>query len=224
MTEPSDPLDLSKKSTSSSDDSASSDAATQYAPTTGPTPPEYGSYPAPPQGAYTPPPSYAPPPDAYPPGGYQPQFGGYPPQSGFPAPGFGPGYGAAPVVKNGIGVAALVVAIAALFLFWTVFGGFLLGTVAIILGVIGMVRAKRGEANNRGVAISGVVLGVLAIIASAAFIVIGALFIWNTTGIDDYYDCVTQAGNDQAEVEQCASDFATTIESRFNTTIDRPTP
>ena len=71
------------------------------------------------------------------PGGYPPQAGF--PQAGFPQTGYGMGYGApTPTKKNGIGTAALVVAIAALFLFWTIFGGFILGILAIILGIAGI--------------------------------------------------------------------------------------
>lgn len=214
MTDPSDKPDLSKHGAA---ETPTGGPQSSYPGSETPYPGEYsqGHYPP----GFSPQPSYQ-----AQPGGYT-QPGGYPPQVGFPQSGYGMNYGApTPTKKNGIGTAALVVAIAALFLFWTIFGGFILGILAIILGIVGMSRAKRGEADNRGVALSGVILGALAIVASAAFIVIGFLFLWNSTGFDDYYDCVTQAGNNQAKIDQCASDFATTIESRFNTTIDRPTP
>lgn len=222
MTDPSDKPDLSKRGAESPSGGAETPTGAPQYGNPGAETPSPGDYS---QGHY--PPSYSPQPGGYQPQptGYPPQPSGYAPQAGYPQPGYGMGYGApAPTKKNGLGTAALVVAIAALFLFWTIFGGFILGIVAIILGIIGISRAKRGEADNRGIALGGVILGVLAIIASAVFIVIGFMFLWNSTGFDDYYDCVAQANNDQQEIEQCASDWATTLESQFETTIDRPTP
>jgi hypothetical protein len=65
------------------------------------------------------------------------------------------GYGAPPVrPRNGMGVAALVLGIV----------GFLIGPasiLAIVFGRIGLNRAARGEATNRGVAQAGLVLGVV---------------------------------------------------------------
>ncbi|MGK2880159.1 MAG: DUF4190 domain-containing protein [Mycobacterium sp.] len=202
MTEPSDKPDLSKKPPESEEPAA----------------PQPGEYP-PPAGGYQPPSA------GYPqaPGAYYPPPQGYAPP-GYPQPGFGGGYESpVPTKKNGLGIAALIVAIVALLLFWTVFGGILLGVVAVILGVIGMVRAKRGEADNRGVAIGGVVLGVLAVIASIAFIVLGFLFFWNM-GFDNYYDCLNSAGNDRDEIQKCADQFESTIEDRFSTTFEMPAP
>nr|MCH9732457.1 DUF4190 domain-containing protein [Actinomycetes bacterium] len=109
--------------------------------------------PQPPQyGAYQG--SYPPPP---------PQYGGYP--GGYPPP-------AAAAPKNGMGVASLVVAIIALF---SVVGGVVLGVVAVILGFLGRGRVKRGEADNGGVAIAGIVLGLLSIVVS---IVVIAIAVW----------------------------------------------
>ena len=41
---------------------------------------------------------------------------------------------------------------------FTIFGGFLLAVVAVVLGIIGYRRAKSGEATNGGMAIGGIVL------------------------------------------------------------------
>ncbi len=102
-----------------------------------------------------PPPPYG----AYP-GGYPPP----PPQpySGFAPPPTGP--------RNGLGIAALVIAIIGLVFCWTVAGGVILGLIAVIIGFVAQGRVKRGEATNGGVAIAGIVLGFLAIIVSLIFI------------------------------------------------------
>src|SRR5690606_40465670 len=82
-----------------------------------------------------------------PPGGYPvppppPPYGGY------------PGHPAAPTApQNGLGIAALVVAIVALLFFWSVLGGIVGGIVAVILGVLAPGRVKRGAATNGGVAL-----------------------------------------------------------------------
>jgi hypothetical protein len=68
------------------------------------------------------------------------------------------GYGAPPVRRrNGMGVAALVLGIAA-FLISP------LSILAIIFGRIGLNRAARGEATNRGVAQAGFVLGIVTLL------------------------------------------------------------
>ncbi|MCB0950308.1 MAG: DUF4190 domain-containing protein [Mycobacterium sp.] len=155
-------------------------------------PPQYPQY-----GAY--PGSYPPPPPQY-------GYGGYPP----PAPA-GP--------KNGLGVASLVVAIIALF---SLVGGVVLGVVAIILGFLGHGRVKRGEANNGGIAIAGIVLGALSIVES--IVVIGiAVWGFNEVGGTDYVECLSRAGSDQQAIENCADQFTQRVEDQFSVTLT-PTP
>ncbi|WP_353943031.1 DUF4190 domain-containing protein [Streptomyces sp. HUAS MG91] len=67
--------------------------------------------------------------------------------------------------RNGLGTAALILGvIGALsgvipFLFWL---AGILGVIALILGLTGRSRAKRGEATNKGVALAGAILGLVA--------------------------------------------------------------
>ncbi len=98
-----------------------------------------------------------------------------------------------------MGIAALVVAIIALI---SVVGGVVLGVVAVILGFLGWQRARRGEATNGGIAIAGIVLGILSIIEA---IVVIALSVWvfNEVGGTDYMDCLSKAGSDQEAVQRC---------------------
>jgi hypothetical protein len=157
--------------------------------------------------------SYPPPP---PPPGYGAYPGGYPPPppqpySGYTPPPTGP--------RNGLGVAALVTAIVALF---SVVGGVVLGVVAIILGFLGCGRARRGEATNGGVAVAGIVLGVLSIIE--AVVVIGlTVWVFDKAGGTDYFDCVSKAGSDDNAIQQCADQFSNRVETQFSITVT-PTP
>jgi len=114
----------------------------------------------------------------------------------------------------------LVTAIIALL---SVVGGIVLGVVAVILGFLGWGKAKRGEANNGGIAVAGIVLGFLSIIE--AIVVIG-LFIWGfgEVGGTDYIDCLSRAGSDEQAVQRCAEQFTEHMEDQFSMTITTPTP
>lgn len=161
---------------------------------TEPQPPQYPQYPQYPGGGY--PGGYPPPPPA--------------PYSGFTPPPVGP--------KNGLGIAALVVAIIALF---SVVGGIVLGVVAIILGVLGLQRARRGEATNGGIAIAGIVLGILSIIEAIVVIVL-SVWVFNEVGGTDYMDCLSKAGSDQEAVQGCVDQFQKKVEDQFSVTITKP--
>lgn len=170
---------------------------------TEPQPPQYPQYPQYPQ---------------QPPGGGYP--GSYPPPPPQPYSGFGP-----PPTgpKNGLGIAALVIAIIALVSCWTVFGGIILGLVAVIIGFVARGRVKRGEATNGGVAIAGIVLGILAIVLGLVFIPIW-YSVFEGAGVTDYVDCVAEAGSDQEAVQQCANQFQERVEDKFSVTLTTPAP
>lgn len=162
-----------------------------------------------------PPPPSQPAAPQQPPPPQQPQYGAYPGSYPPPPP---QGYAYPPPAsapRNGIGIAALVIAIIALL---SVFGGIVLGVVAVILGFIGWGRAKRGEATNGGVAMAGIVLGFLSIIEA---IVVIWLAVWgfNEVGGTDYIDCVSRAGNDQEAVQRCADEFQQRVEDQFSVTL-----
>jgi hypothetical protein len=117
--------------------------------------------------------------------------------------------------KNGLGIASLVVAIVGLL---TVFGGILLGIVAVILGVLGRGRAKRGEATNGGVAMAGIVLGALSIVVSIVAIALAVVFA-KEVGAGDLFDCLQKAGNDTQAQQQCEEQFQRNIEDQFSVTV-----
>lgn len=145
----------------------------------------------------TPPPGVYP--YAYPPGP-QGQYGGYPPP---------------PVLRNGLGVAALVVAIIGLLGSFSVAGGIVFGIAAVVLGFLGRNRVRRGEADNPGVALAGIILGVLAIIAGLFFIAIW-VGMFKEVGAGGYFDCLQQAGQDKTKVQECADEFRQSVENKFS--------
>ena len=156
------------------------------------------------------PPEAPPYPYGYPPGPYP---GSYPPPP-MPYGGYPP-----PVLRNGIGVAAPVVGIIALIGSFLVVPG-IFGIVAVILGFVGRARAKRGEATNGGVALAGIIVGAIAIIAGLAFIQLW-ITVFSEVGFGDYFDCIQQAGQDRDRVQQCSDQFRQSVENRLTVT---PTP
>jgi hypothetical protein len=155
-------------------------------------------------------PPQAPYPYSYPPGP-QGQYGGYPPP---PMP-YGDYPGAPPALRNGLGIAALVVAIIGLLGSFSVVGGIVMGMAAVVLGFLGRNRVRRGEADNGGVALAGIVLGVLAIIAGLFFIAIW-VGMFKEVGAGGYFECLQQAGQDRAQVQECADEFRQSVENKFS--------
>jgi hypothetical protein len=148
-----------------------------------------------------------------------PEWGAYPGSYPPPPPQPYSGYAPPPVApKNGLGIAALVVAIIGLVFCWTVVGGVILGVVAVIIGFVARGRVKRGQATNGGVAIAGIVLGFLAIIVSLVFIPIW-IGMFKVMGGTDYVDCVSKAGQDPDAIQKCADQFRERVENQFSVTI-----
>ena len=94
--------------------------------------------------------------------------------------------------RNGLGTASLVIAIIALVASVSICGGVVLGTIAASMGLAARQRVKRGQADNRRVATTGIVLGVAAIVIGLSMIVF-----WNSTGLfnEDYQRCLDQLKN-----------------------------
>lgn len=136
--------------------------------------------------------------------GEQPQYGGQP-QYGQQPYGSQPGYGGPK--KNGLGIAALVVGILALLSSVSIIGGILFGLAAIVLGFLGRAKAKRGEADNGGMALAGIILGAIGLVLSLAFIAFGVA-IFQSSGGQDLVDCLEQATGDPAAEQLCQEEFA----------------
>ncbi len=111
-----------------------------------------------------------------------------------------------PRPRNGFGIAALVLGLFALLLSWTIIGGILFGVLALIFGLLGRARAKRGEATNGGLSVAGAVLGVVGLLIAIGLIAFGVSVFKSPAG-QDYRQCVEQSGGDPAKIQQCASEF-----------------
>lgn len=98
------------------------------------------------------------------------------PTPGQPVAGVAPQYIAAvhPTPSNGLGTTALVCGIVGAALCWVPVLGFILGVLATTFGAIGLVKANKGEATNKGMAIAGLVLGVVALVFWPIVLVIAA--------------------------------------------------
>ncbi|MFJ8753561.1 DUF4352 domain-containing protein [Streptomyces sp. NPDC102441] len=97
--------------------------------------------------------------------------------------------------RNGLGIAALVLGIIGTvsglipFFFWL---AGILGLIALILGLAGRGRAKRGEATNKGVTTFGAVLGLVSLILS----VVGAVLTFKA--VDDVVTDINKAVEDSS--------------------------
>ncbi|WP_366179820.1 DUF4190 domain-containing protein [Actinomyces timonensis] len=99
------------------------------------------------------------------PGGGAPQY----PEQGVNPYGMPNGFGPNPTEKNWMGITALVCGCLILLC------GILTGIPAIVFGAMGISAAGRGEATNKGMAIAGLVLGVVSVAATIFVILSGGL-------------------------------------------------
>ena len=107
-------------------------------------------------------------------GGMTPQYGAPPPPVGYaqdPPPYFGAPVG---TQKNWMGITALILSLATFVVGFTWIGG-------IIFGHLGLAAVKRGEANNRSIALAGTIIGwvmgaltILTIVGVALFIFVAS--------------------------------------------------
>jgi amino acid transporter len=142
-----------------------------------------------------------------PPGQYPPPSGyGYPSQGGQPA-------WQEPAKGKGLAITALVLGILAVLSCWTLVGGYLFGALAIIFGLIAVLRS-----GGKGMAITGLILGAIGLIATIVITIVGYSFFVNTGG-KDFFDCVNKAGNDQSKIDQCEREWNNKLEDRFSITL-----
>ena len=144
----------------------------------------------------------------------------YPPQG--PPPGQGPagsyqagGSPAASGRRNGMGTAALVLGVVALvlvvLLLFSPLGAFL-GLLAVLFGILGLIRANRGEADNRGQAVAGLVTGAVALLLGIFFTL--SVGTWFATHVNDFRrfgDCMDNASTPAAR-EQCGRQLSTDLD------------
>ncbi len=143
-------------------------------------------------------PPQSPPPQGPPPGGYR--AGGYPTATGR---------------RNGMGTTALVLGVVALvlvvLLLFSPLGAFL-GLLAVLFGVLGLIRANRGEADNRGQAVAGLVTGGIALLVGIFLTIsIGTWFATHVNDFNRFGRCLDHAGRAAAR-EPCAQQLSRELE------------
>lgn len=127
-------------------------------------PAQPGPIPDPPGFGYPPEPGATPPYGPVPPQYGVPQYGAPP---GYAPPnGYGYGYPASQGGTNGLAIAAMICGICG-------FACLVPGLVGIILGIVSLPQIKRNEQSGRGMAITGIVLGSLWIVAFILLLVLG---------------------------------------------------
>ncbi|MFJ3960379.1 DUF4190 domain-containing protein [Streptomyces sp. NPDC090036] len=95
---------------------------------------------------------------------------GYPGYQGYPGQGAYPPYGARR--SNGQGTTALVLGILSVVGCFTSFFAIALGIAAVVFGTLGRGKASRGEADNGGMALAGIILGSIGIVLGALLLVV----------------------------------------------------
>ncbi|MEU3462862.1 DUF4190 domain-containing protein [Streptomyces sp. NPDC006733] len=111
--------------------------------------------------------------------------------------------------RNGFGIAALVLGILSVLMFWLWFAAIPMAVIAIVLGILGRRRANRGEATNKGMATAGTVLGAVAIVLLGVLMAAGVAILNSDSG-KDLQSCLDKAQT-QAQKQQCQQDFSDDI-------------
>lgn len=117
-----------------------------------------------------------------------------------PVPGDWTAPGYAPPRRNGPGVASLFLGLAALPAFLFLVPGAVLGALALALGLIGRGRVKRGEADAKGVATAGIVLGSIALAVTVAWAV--TIAVLDNRNQKAYENCLRSGEAPSSCVEQ----------------------
>jgi hypothetical protein len=172
--------------------------------------PQDPTQPGPPPGPYQP---GQPPPGQYPPGQPPP---GQPPPGQYQTAAY-PGGGGYPGARrrNGMGTTALVLGVVAvtlvLLLLFSPLGAFL-GLLAVLFGILGIIRANRGEADNRGQAVAGLVTGGLALLFGIFLTIsIGTWFATHVNDFNRFGQCIDDAVGAAAR-EECARQLSQELE------------
>ena len=140
----------------------------------------------------------------------QPSYGqpqqAYPQQAGgFPQAGQSPPASSA---TNGAAVAALIIGLLSLLIGWIPFIGLIAvvgGLIALILGFIGRGKVKKQQASGKGMATTGIVTGILAILLGIASTLIPVLFFSSfVEEMEEFTACVDAGGSE----EQCFEEHA----------------
>ena len=135
-----------------------------------------------------------------------------------PAPQGPTGAPAPQAARNGLGVAALILGIIGalsgipMILFWLAGP---LGVLALIFGLVGLSRAKKGQATNKGVAVTGTILGALAIVLAVVGVIVTVLAV--NKAVDEVHQQVEQSsGQPKNGSGQSAKDLGPGETAKYN--------
>jgi hypothetical protein len=138
-----------------------------------------------------------------------------PPPGQYPASQYPTGGPPAARRRNGMGTTALVLGVVAivlvLLLLFSPVGAFL-GLLAVLFGILGIMRANRGEADNRGQAVAGLVTGAIALLVGAFFTI--SIGVWFSTHVNDFNrfgQCIEDSSGPD-DREQCGRELARELE------------
>ncbi|HZB57699.1 MAG TPA: DUF4190 domain-containing protein, partial [Actinomycetota bacterium] len=90
--------------------------------------------------------------------------------------------------------------------------GAFLGLLAVLFGILGLMRANRGEADNRGQAVAGLVTGGIALLVGVFLTIsIGTWFATHVNDFNDFGRCMEDAVGSAAR-EECANQLGRELE------------
>ncbi|HZD64933.1 MAG TPA: DUF4190 domain-containing protein [Acidimicrobiales bacterium] len=108
--------------------------------------------------------------------------------------------------RNGMGIAALVLGILSLVGIVTIAVGAIFGILALVFGVVGWSRARRGQATNGGLALAGAITGGVGLKVSVALVVSLSFFVATRARFRTYSQCLGHATTQGAR-QVCARQF-----------------
>ncbi|MEU9121985.1 DUF4190 domain-containing protein [Streptomyces sp. NPDC048506] len=127
--------------------------------------------------------------------------------------------------RNGLGIAALILGIIGalsgipMILFWLAGP---LGLLALIFGLVGMSRAKKGQATNKGVAITGTILGALAIVLAVVGVIVTVLAV--NKAVDEVHKEYEQQSGSSSNIKDLGAGKVAEYNNGLEVTVSKPTP
>jgi hypothetical protein len=108
-----------------------------------------------------------------------------------------PGEPTWPPRRSGTAIAALVFGVLAIPLALTIYPGVLAGLVALILGLVGLVTTRHGRATGRGMAVAGLITGLVGLVFAVSLL---------AYGLKTYRDCEDRIGHRPTadELRECS--------------------
>ncbi|MGW2629965.1 DUF4190 domain-containing protein [Streptomyces chattanoogensis] len=127
--------------------------------------------------------------------------------------------------RNGLGVAALVLGIIGalsgipMVLFWLAGP---LGLLALIFGIVGMGRAKKGQATNKGVAVTGTILGALALILAVVGVIVSVLVVKGA--VDEAKEQIDKETGSSNAIKDLGPGATAKYNNGLQVTVSKPGP